>query len=415
MATAVSGFIGDAPNDGTQYGRQSHGWTPVVGGGGGGGGNVTGPVGAVADHIATYNGTTGLVIKDGGVAIAALTPPVPATAAPIMDGTAAVGAATKYAREDHVHPTDTSRAAVSALPIAATATPIVESGTGAVGTSVKYAREDHVHPLGPGGGGGVSVTISDTPPASPAVGALWWESDTGLLYIRFNDGTSSQWVIAAPQADITTFVQKSGDTMTGPLILSADPTAALGAATKQYVDAAVSRNLIGGLTLSTAGSSTVFAVAPGVAADSNNIATMALASVISKTTTVWNLGNGGSLDTGTIAASTWYHVHLIKRADTGVVDVLVSLSVTAPTLPTNYSLFRRIGSLLTNVSSQWVSFSQLGDEFIWSVPVGDISTTTLGTTATLFVLSVPTGLQVLARIRGYVELSNAAANIELPA
>ena len=34
----------------------------------------------------------------------------PATASPLMDGTAAVGTATKYAREDHVHPTDTSRA-----------------------------------------------------------------------------------------------------------------------------------------------------------------------------------------------------------------------------------------------------------------------------------------------------------------
>lgn len=35
----------------------------------------------------------------------------PATAAPIVDGTAAVGTSVKYAREDHVHPTDTSRAA----------------------------------------------------------------------------------------------------------------------------------------------------------------------------------------------------------------------------------------------------------------------------------------------------------------
>ena len=34
----------------------------------------------------------------------------PATDAPLMDGTAAVGSSTKYAREDHVHPTDTSRA-----------------------------------------------------------------------------------------------------------------------------------------------------------------------------------------------------------------------------------------------------------------------------------------------------------------
>lgn len=36
-----------------------------------------------------------------------------ATAAPLMDGTAAVGTSAKYAREDHVHPTDTSRAPVS--------------------------------------------------------------------------------------------------------------------------------------------------------------------------------------------------------------------------------------------------------------------------------------------------------------
>ena len=35
-----------------------------------------------------------------------------------------------------------------------------------------------------------------------------------------------------------TFVNKAGDTMTGPLILSGDPTTALGAATKQYVDSA---------------------------------------------------------------------------------------------------------------------------------------------------------------------------------
>lgn len=34
-----------------------------------------------------------------------------ASAAPLMDGTAAVGSSAKYAREDHVHPTDTSRQA----------------------------------------------------------------------------------------------------------------------------------------------------------------------------------------------------------------------------------------------------------------------------------------------------------------
>ena len=37
----------------------------------------------------------------------------PATADPLMDGTASVGSSSKYAREDHVHPTDTSRASQS--------------------------------------------------------------------------------------------------------------------------------------------------------------------------------------------------------------------------------------------------------------------------------------------------------------
>lgn len=37
----------------------------------------------------------------------------PATANPVMDGTASVGASSKYAREDHVHPSDTSREAVT--------------------------------------------------------------------------------------------------------------------------------------------------------------------------------------------------------------------------------------------------------------------------------------------------------------
>jgi len=47
------------------------------------------------------------------------------------------------------------------------------------------------------GGGGASVTVSDTPPASPAAGNLWWESDSGTLFIYYNDGNTSQWVAVA--------------------------------------------------------------------------------------------------------------------------------------------------------------------------------------------------------------------------
>jgi hypothetical protein len=46
-------------------------------------------------------------------------------------------------------------------------------------------------------GGSSSITISDTPPSSPAAGNLWWESDTGTLWIYYTDANSSQWVVAA--------------------------------------------------------------------------------------------------------------------------------------------------------------------------------------------------------------------------
>jgi len=38
------------------------------------------------------------------------------------------------------------------------------------------------------------TAISDTPPASPVVGQLWWQSSTGALFLWYNDGSSSQWV-----------------------------------------------------------------------------------------------------------------------------------------------------------------------------------------------------------------------------
>ena len=64
---------------------------------------------------------------------------------------------------------------------------------------------------------GAQLIVSDTMPANASDGSMWWESDTGLLYVRYNDGNSTQWVIACPQPDLTQFVQKSGDTMSGDL------------------------------------------------------------------------------------------------------------------------------------------------------------------------------------------------------
>jgi hypothetical protein len=146
-------------------------------------------------------------------------------------------------------------------------------------------------------------------------------------------------------------------------------------------------------------------VAPGIAADSTNADMLNLPVAISKTTGAWTVGNGGGgLDTGTIAASTWYHVYEIKRPDTQLVDVCVSANASTPVLggggyiPANYTTFRRLGSMKTNASSQWIAFVQIGDEFIWLAPVGDVTNATPGTASTAYLLaSVPTGVSVLAK------------------
>jgi len=168
-----------------------------------------------------------------------------------------------------------------------------------------------------------------------------------------------------------------------------------------------SRGHLYGLALSTAGSSSTFSIAAGSAYDNANDALMTLASSLSKTTSAWAVGNAnGGLDTGSIANNTWYHVYLIKRADTGVVDALISLSASAPTLPTNYTLSRRIGSLKTNGSAQWTAFTQVGDEFIWSNMVLDVSAANPGTSAVTRALSVPTGVVVWAKVRAILRNSS---------
>jgi hypothetical protein len=224
------------------------------------------------------------------------------------------------------------------------------------------------------------VLVSDTPPAGAADNTVWFESDTGLTFVRYNDGNSAQWVQQLAGAS-------------NPLM----------------------RGHLAGLTLSTAGASATFGVAAGMAVDSSNAAAMTLANAITKTTAAWAVGSGnGALDTGTIGAASWYHVFLIRRPDTGVVDVVISATTTpanGPTvMPANYTQFRRIGSMLT-AASQWVAFSQRGDEFLWVTGVQDANAVAIGASTVTATLTVPTSVVVGALMRvGILNASTVPAS-----
>jgi hypothetical protein len=67
-----------------------------------------------------------------------------ATEQPQMNGATLPGASRRWARSDHVHPHDDTRAALTDIPLAATTVPTMDSvATPGVGTT--WARADHVH------------------------------------------------------------------------------------------------------------------------------------------------------------------------------------------------------------------------------------------------------------------------------
>lgn len=154
-----------------------------------------------------------------------------------------------------------------------------------------------------------------------------------------------------------------------------------------------------GLTLSNDAGDTVndIAVAAGEAAstETNPVLMVLATGLIGQVDTgTWVAGtNQPKLDTGTVANAT-YHVFLIRNSTSGVVDILFSTSATAPTMPGTYDQKRRIGSFIRKAATN-LGFSQFGDEFLFLViQDGLLLNATLGTTASLVTLTVPTGIKV---------------------
>ena len=174
---------------------------------------------------------------------------------------------------------------------------------------------------------------------------------------------------------------------------------------------ALMRGYIDGLILSRA-SATTFGISAGVTVDSTAAAFIRATSAWTKSISgVWVAGTGNNgMGTGVVASSgLWLHV--FGAIISGSVDFFADSSVTAANKPASTTYFKRLGSILLNGSSQIIAFVQVNDEFLWSVAVQDVSTTTLNTVSTLFALTVPPDVRVMARFRAIVQVSGTGDTV----
>lgn len=87
------------------------------------------------------------------------------------------------------------------------------------------------------------------------------------------------------------------------------------------------------------------------------------ASTVSLTVNTTTTGANG-LDTGARASSTWYHLFLISNGATTA--GLASLSATAPTLPTGYVYWVRVGAMRTDGSGNFYRIRQQGSHAVYT-------------------------------------------------
>ncbi len=140
-------------------------------------------------------------------------------------------------------------------------------------------------------------------------------------------------------------------------------------------------------------------VSPGTCRSQDDTADINLAAAMMKRLDqVWAAGSGnGGLDQGALVANVWYHCFVILNPTTGTVDIIFSGSITNPLLPSGFTVFRRIWSILTNGSADIMPYSQSDDWCAWAVQLNSFSSGNLGASPTVITMATPLGIKVEAQ------------------
>lgn len=225
--------VPEAPNDGQQYARKNLGWSVVVGSGGGipeapTDGQSYARQGSTAAWTAlpaavtwstlsgkpsTFPPTVPIAWTDVSGKPATYPPTLPiaqsdvtglTTALAAKEPTITAGTTGQYWRGDkawttldktavglgNVDNTSDVNKPVSTAQAASIATK--EPALPAGGTTSNFLRGDKTWQAVPAAG--TKLTSSTTAPSSPSDNDLWFNPDTVALFVRYNDGTSTQWV-----------------------------------------------------------------------------------------------------------------------------------------------------------------------------------------------------------------------------
>ena len=123
---------------------------------------------------------------------------------------------------------------------------------------------------------------------------------------------------------------------------------------------------------------------------------------------LWTAGtNQGGLDTGSKANSTWYHCYAIHNPTSDVSDAIFSTNATTPTLPSGYTKYKLIESILTNSSGNILAFYQIGNYMSWRTKIKDIDSG-LTTSLTPYPISTPLGRSVMVKVRATLYTGGAS-------
>ena len=123
----------------------------------------------------------------------------------------------------------------------------------------------------------------------------------------------------------------------------------------------------------------------------------------------WAAGsNNGGLFSGSLAATTWYHCFVIKNSTSGAVDFGFSTDINASDRPAGYNLYRRVWSIITDVSSEIEDYLQVGDHGTWINSRFDYNQSNPGPSPINVTLTTPPDVRTLAHLSIYLQLMTPA-------